>query len=289
VNEQAKIKGLNHFFQQYPDKNNLSIVNVISMEQPSQTGIKFEAFAKQLNVIHQRHGVKKIVVILTDYLQRHYVALNQELSESKVSNLSNEKGKAWIKKNRKTLTFCLDLKINFEIMRWKKLLERNDFYEALRKVKNLYRTNVKFKSIVDTLSQHFADKLVLRSENFERPFNVKTCFEAAKSYLLEESAIWGPLLNLGFDFITYPGRKNEAVEYTYTHLFQSENCNLPWFRYSFEKKRISISVSPESLTKRYKSLSASALSNFQFFISLSSGKAENFKQKEFCQDRRHSV
>lgn len=287
MNEQAKIKGLDHFFRQYPGKKNLSIVNVISMEQPSQTGIKFEAFAKQLNVLHQRHRVKKIVVILTDFLQRHYVALNQELSESKVSKLSNEKGKAWIKKNRKTLTFCLDLKINFEIVHWKKLLERDDFDEALRKVRNLYQTDVTFKSIVDSLSQQYADKLVLRSANLEKPLSVKICFEAAKSYLLEESAIWGPLLNLGFDFITYPGRKNEAVEYTYTHLFQSENCNLPWFRYSFDKKRISISVCPEPLTKRYKSLNA--LSNFQFFISLSSGKAENFKQKEFCQDRRHSV
>lgn len=285
MKEQAKIKGLDHFFRQCPGKKNLSIVNVISMEQPSQTGVKFEAFAKQLNMIHKRHKVKKIVVILTDFLQRHYVALNQELSKSEVNKLSNEKGKAWIKKNRKTLTFCLDLKINFEIIRWKKLLERNDFTEALHKVENLYQTDVKFKSIVDSLSQHYADKLVLRFTSLKKPFNVKACFEAAKSYLLEESAIWGPLLNLGFDFITYPGRKNEAVEYTYTHLFQSENCNLPWFRYSFEKKRIA--MCSETITKRYESLNE--LSNFQFFISLPTGKAENFKQKEFCQDRRHSV
>ena len=287
MNEQAKIKGLNFFFQQYPGKKNLSIVNVISMEQPSQTGIKFEAFAKHLNVIHQRHGVKKIVIILTDFLQRHYIGLNEKLSLSEVRKLSNEKGKAWIKKNRKALTFCLNLKINFDIVRWEKLLAQKDFGEALDKIKNLYHIDVKFKSTVDILSQHYADKLVLRSENLEKPFNIKTCFEAAKSYLLEESAIWGPLLHLGFDFITYPGRKNEAVEYTYTHLFQSENCDLPWFRYSFEKKRISISVCLEPLTKRYKSLPV--LSNFQFFISLDSGKMENFKQKEFCQDRRHSV
>lgn len=287
MEEQAKIKGLNIFFKHNPYKKNISIVTVISMNQPSQTGVKFEAFVKQLNLIHKKHGVKKIIIVLTDFLQRHYIALNNKLDFSEISKLSNEKGKSWINENRKSLTFYLNVQINFVILGWKNLYARNDFSETLNKVENLYQKDVKFRDIVDKISDKYANKLFLKEKNFQNNLNVQNFFDAAKSYLLEESAIWGPIFNMGVDFITYPGRKNEAIDYTYAKLFQSKNCSLPWFRYSFEKKYIYISTYSDTSTKKYKSLDL--LSNFQFIPPSKKTIKISNQQKEFISGRRHSI
>jgi len=282
----AKIKGLENFFRQYPDKKDLFIVSVISMEQPSQTGEKFKAFVEQINIVHQKRGLKKLVIILTDFLQRHYVELNTNLKSSEVEKLANKKGVDWKRENRKFLTFSLDLNINFEIISWEKLLNQHDFKEALDRVKNLYKIDEKFKNIIDKLSNHYAEKLNCRFKSLENSSLPETFFKAAKNYLLEESAIWGPLLKLNFDFITYPGSKNEAVEYTYTKLFQSPGCILPWLRYSFEKKNSSFL--PKKLNNRSKSLDR--FTPNQFSSSFNSPKIiEDIKLKKFLQDRRYSV
>lgn len=250
----AKISGLEKYLKQHPTKRDFSIVNVISMDQPSQKGEKFEAFARRVNLLHKKRGVKKLVIVLTDSLQEHYVGLNSNIMHHDIKKLACKKGTDWVRQNSKSLSCCLDLKVNIEVWRWKELLKRNDFKEAFEKVKQLYEQDNSFQEIVNRLSGDYAKKLSVRRENWKNPPSSDVCFEAARNYLLEESAIWGPLLNLGFDFITYPGCKNEAVDYTYNKLSQSTHQFLPWLRYSFEKKRSSLSLFPKELIHRAKSV-----------------------------------
>ncbi|WP_218814194.1 hypothetical protein [Rickettsiella endosymbiont of Dermanyssus gallinae] len=250
----AKIHGMNDFFRKNPNKKNLSIVNVISMDQPSQSGDKFESFTNCINNLNKKHGVKKLVIILTDFLQRHYVGLNTQLSPNEIKKLAIEKGSHWVKNNRKALTFQLDIKIDFQIVYWDNVIGKKDYKDAFAKVSHLYQTDAAFRGIVDELSKSYADKLLYRHKEIANPPNFESCFDAAKNYLLEESAIWGPLLKQDLDFITYPGGKNKAVEYTYNHLFQSAEHSLPWLKYSFEKRHSAFSVLSGKLAHRVRSM-----------------------------------
>ncbi|WP_156792884.1 hypothetical protein [Rickettsiella massiliensis] len=250
----AKINGLEKHLKQHPTKRDFSIVNVISMDQPSQRGEKFEAFTRRINLLHKKRGVRKLVIILTDSLQEHYLGLNPNLVPTNIKRLAHKKGTDWIRQNSKSLSFCLDPKVNIEIWRWKKLLSCDDFKKSYREVEQLYEQDKSFQEIVNRLSGDYAQKLSDRRKNWKNPPSPNACFAAAKNYLLEESAIWGPLLNLGFDFITYPGCKNEAVNYTYDKLSQSINQFLPWLRYSFEKKRSLPSLVSKKLIDPTKSI-----------------------------------
>lgn len=284
MEDQARIKGLDAFLCNYPyKKDGLSIVNVISMDQQSQSGIRFEAFIKRINLVNKRHKIKKIVLILTDFLYRHYLALDIDLNLSEINILANKKGKSWMKKNGERLIFLLDESIEFKILRWEALFVRDDFSHSLAVVKNLYHQNNEFKLIVDGLSQKYAEKFICRTVDFKNSVEITSCFNAAKNYLLEESAIWGSLLNLDFDFITYPGRKNEAIEYTY-NIFESEIGPLKWLRYSFEKKTISVS---ENQTKKSKNITS--LSDASFFISKTQTNIGNSKEEKYYQERKYSV
>ena len=257
----VKINGLEKYIKQHPTRRDFSIVNVISMDQPSQRGEKFEAFVNRVNILHKKYGVKKLTVVLTDSLQKHYVGLNPKLANLDVKKLACKKGTDWLIQNNEFLSY-LDLKINIEVWHWDKLVSRDDFKEALMQVEEFYKKEADFQEIVNRLSSEYAKKLSERRKNWKNPPDYTACFEAARNYLLEESAIWGPLLNLGFNFITYPGRKNEAVDYTYNKLSQSTHKYLPWLRYSFEKKCASLSLIHNTLIDHAKSIGNLSFSSF---------------------------
>lgn len=282
MEEKAKIKGLDSFMRQYPcKKEGLSIVNVISMEQPSQTGVKLDAFIKRINMIHQQYKVKKITFIVTDYLQRHYF-LSSDLNSSERNILSNEKGKAWMKMNGEALISLLDSTIMFEILRWENLFSQNDFVNALKIVNDLYQQCNEFKLIVNKMAKLYAEKLQFRLTDSKKTLDSVIFFNAARNYSLEESAIWWPLVKLKFDFIVYPGRKNDVIEYTY-NIFQAEGHFLPWLRYSFEKKTASPT---EKAVQKFKP--TTSLYNFSLFTSDTLRKDLHFKEEKYYKSRRHS-
>lgn len=161
------------------------LILAISMDNKKQTLEDFEAFVELVNRHSKR--IAGVRVVLSCYLQRHYVGIEE------ATKLYDK----WKKENGSFLKKFTVSTSKIEPESWEKIIKDSRYDEAFKKANEEYATSKDFRDIVDNLA---------------RKFSWKKTFEDAKNYLLDECA---GLLVLSYDgVIAYPHHKlNDAADY----------------------------------------------------------------------------
>jgi tRNA-dependent cyclodipeptide synthase len=94
---------------------------------------------------------------------------------------------------------------NFEVVRWKSLLEAPAFVEAKQVVHCLFLTNPAFRNSIEQTANDF----IYRQLRRQRPLAVSYANAVALSceYLLEEIGVFSALVELGWIVDVYPGEE----------------------------------------------------------------------------------
>jgi|SRR6185312_16284874 len=232
TNKSPKNNGIKKvtFTNNIPSEIN-NLINVISKKNPTQTGVPFDKFIDLVNENSQK--IKKLTIVSTSYLYRHYQDDREEFD------------KKWVKKNQNSLS---KLTIPLEIISWKQVIESENYVSYLEKVVSLYEKDNDFKEIVNKLSVKY-------SENKD--------LEASRNYLLEECA--GSLVLKSIGSITYPGKLNDAIQYTFNKVGDGQ------FQYIKYRIRYTESVKSPNIAQR--------VSNYLNSIFLPKDKQEEFFKK----------
>lgn len=161
------------------------LILAISMDNKKQTLEDFEAFVELAN--RHKNRISKVRVVLSCYLQRHYVG-----EEKALELLEN-----WKKENSEFLAKFTVSKDEIKPESWKEIIADPRYDAELKKAENEYKNNKEFQELVDKLA---------------KKFSWKKSFEDAKNYLIDECA---GMLVLSYDgIIAYPHQKlNDAAEY----------------------------------------------------------------------------
>ncbi|BBB14755.1 uncharacterized protein RVIR1_02180 [Candidatus Rickettsiella viridis] len=148
--------------------------------------------------------IKKIKVLLSCFLQRHYIG-----TES-----AKKGGEIWKRENEAALT-CLDKGTVYEISHWNEWVNHPDYEITYAEVISLHESNDAFKTIIGNLVKRHAPKADEAS---------------AKNYLFEECTVFILLKNA---HVSYPSNElNAAVDFV-TRYFKT---NIHYHGYAFYSK-----------------------------------------------------
>ncbi len=221
-------------------KNAHCVLMGISMNQTHQTEEKLYSFT---NEIKKHTNIKKVIFVITDYLHRHYIQLENPGLSLKASGKEAEKmGENWIQSNQTSLTNLSSIEV--QLIKWKDLIEDSDqtkgdsFTECLNKTEFYYKDDSFFKKIVDRYSDKFGEEQYNKLKNRQK-ITLEACRQAAKNYFFEESTIILKFISLNFDLITYPGKCNEGISYIYKKRIGKP---LNFISYRFRNKNIKNSL-----------------------------------------------
>lgn len=166
----------------------------ISVGQPYHEGEKFKC-----TIEWARHRYQKIIVLVNDSLQRFNYMFEEGLSEKEAHAKSLKEGTDWLSRNMKVISTLP----NFEIYRWDAWKRSEDYFDDLKKVLDLYETNIEFqKSINSSIEEIWSRKSIplLRKAEF---------FNLSKDYLLEETAAFSVIYKTFKGVSAYPGSFQE--------------------------------------------------------------------------------
>jgi len=165
-----------------------NLVLLISMNKDNQTKEHLEAFFDLVARLNEdRANFRKVIVVVTDYVNRYYVGNKAAL----------RLGDDWINENRTTLEKNSHL---VEIVRWNSLISDARFENRLNEIEALYDSDEEFRKITDNLCKRHSGKADKKS---------------AKQYLLEECA---GLSLLDDARICYPAvNLNPALSFVFDH------------------------------------------------------------------------
>ena len=181
------------------------LILAISMGNDKQTAEYLNDFIDLIN----RHNtpeikIKQVDILLSCYLQRHYIGKEAAI----------KRGKNWILENEKYLK-NLEHEVKYKIIPWIDFNATAEFQLIYSEVDLLYKKNSEFKTIIDNLVKRHAPKADVVS---------------AKNYLFEECTVFRLLKN---SHVSYPSNQlNAAVEFV-TKYF---NTNISYHGYAFYNK-----------------------------------------------------
>lgn len=181
------------------------LILAISMSNTKQTGDYLKEFIDLIN----RHNeidlkIKKVKVLLSCFLQRHYIG----------TEAAKKGGEIWKQENEAAL-MCLKNGAVYEISYWDEWVHHPNYEATHAEVISLYETNDAFKTIIGNLVKRHAPKADEVS---------------AKNYLFEECTVF---LLLKDAHVSYPSNElNAAVDFV-TRYF---GTNIHYHGYAFYSK-----------------------------------------------------
>lgn len=208
-------------------KNPDVLMTVISLENHLQQGEGWNKFLEKVEQRFEAGELKKLIIITTGYLQRHYFSLGVEnsleidLIEEKAKVLDNQ----WLEKQGTNLK---NLKIPIEILNWQALLNRpatHDFpsFETFsQQIQNDYfnSKNKEFKQLVDDhADRYITRKIKAHLKEQKQEVNREVFFKAAINYALEEATALVQLFQCAADCLAYPNGKPPPINYIWKKYF----------------------------------------------------------------------
>jgi len=172
---------------------------------------------------------KKCNIMVNDSLQRHTIMLEEcgNLSIEEAYNRSIKAGQEWVERNYK---FIESLSIPYTLYYWDPWLEDKDYIQYRAKINSMWEKDLEFKKNMDITINEFLRRNKEKTEitGLDRAYNI--CLE----YLLEECAvIMGVWQKCNYDFILYPGKIIDIMNYTYSKLVN--NDMLFWLHVKFRR------------------------------------------------------
>jgi hypothetical protein len=211
-------------------KNAQCILMGISMKQTHQSGEELNAFVHGIN---HYPNIKKVILVITDYLHRHYVQLEGHNSLEDSGEEAEKMGEAWMECNKSILEE-LSTVVEVQIIKWRDLIEDSNqtsedipYSNCLSTVQRCYSQDFYFQQIVDVYSEKFGKKYYDRLTE-SRENTLEACILAAKNYCLEEIANSLKFISLKFDVMTYPGDCNQGISFIYNRCIRKPLNFIPY-------------------------------------------------------------
>jgi len=226
----AKFKGSSTLTQSWKE---ITLLVGISIGNPLLQNEKFEAFVDLVNVYGEEKKIKKLDILLTGYLHRHYVHLSW--TESGSSAKASEEAKAldqeWLNQNK---SYLKKLKIPFAIIHWEDQVLGNHknfigFDELYKSIKRDYEKDATFRSLVNDYVGEYIDRKIRKYVGESNPLDVVQLRESGLNYVLEECVAYIQIKYAGYDYLAYPGHMPHQGKHVLDKYF--ENDPLHYVRY----------------------------------------------------------
>jgi hypothetical protein len=207
-----------------PNQNAVTLMTVISVGNTLQQGIKFSHFVDLVNQEFKKGTIKKLIIVTTGYLQRHYfsLGLDKALDETEIEKEARELDEAWFKENE---VYLKRLAYPPERQNWKTVLSLepvSEFTQFLWTLNKHYQENKSFKKAITKHTSGYVSRKIKNYFNETgRQVEIDAFKKVAINYILEELAAFVQLKKFGADVFTYPGSMNPPACYLVKH-FPSE-------------------------------------------------------------------
>lgn len=203
------------------------LMTVISLENHLQQGEWWNKFLEKVEQRFEAGELKKLIIVTTGHLQRHYFSLGVdssleiEIIEEKAQLLDRQ----WLEKQGANLK---KLKVPIEIFNWKDLLNRPatlgfpSFETFFQQIKNDYfhDKNKEFKHLVDDhADRYISRKIKTYLKEQKQEINRDVFFKVAIDYALEECAALVQLFRCGADCLVYPNGKPPPINHIWKKYF----------------------------------------------------------------------
>lgn len=165
----------------------------ISVGNSRHTGDKFFALTEWAAA-----RFDKVVLIVSDTLQRHNIALEHNISLDQAHQASLFLGKKWLKENKAAIE---NLSVNQrQVTLWDDWLQHEDFVQSYAEVCRVYQIDPAVQSVINAKAASFCKRkedgsLVMQGKDFD----------TSVSYLLEEIAAFAIMFRAQQAVDIYPG------------------------------------------------------------------------------------
>jgi hypothetical protein len=186
----------------------------ISVGQSKHEGQKLLSTLAKIN-----ESFGKCTIMLADTLQRFNLRTNHpSLSWSELTQMTKQAGDDWLIRNAEILQ---TLTMPYEISRWDYWRAHPKFEFAKQLIEILAEENKSFRTaIFETISE-----LALRFDKNQKLVNNINLFKYSAEYVKEECAVQLLMADENYDFVAYPGIRNNAMDKIYNFLVLPEHPN----------------------------------------------------------------
>lgn len=161
----------------------------ISVGNPKHDGDKFFALAEWAAARFDH-----VVLIVSDTLQRHNIALQHKFDVEKAYDISLKQGDYWLAQNRK----ALDILPSKTITRWNDWINHPDYRDAYNALCALYANNANIRSTIDSKACEFAQRRI-------EGCSESALLETSIQYILEEVPAFALMFRSERAIDVYPG------------------------------------------------------------------------------------
>ncbi len=188
----------------------------ISIGQKSQEGYKLAATLNSIN----KH-FNQCYIMVCDTLQRHTLAIDNNLKKKELYHLAKEMGDNWLINNSSYFEL---FNIPYQVIRWDTWLAQPDYQNKRVLIDSLFDEKKEYQQSFYQVVDQFCERYKKRhkSENVNLAFLYSCCLE----YLKEECAVMLLWADQGYNFEVYPSKRNQAMEATYEYLIKPSSLNI---------------------------------------------------------------
>jgi len=232
-----------------PEKEAAVLMTVISLENHLQQGAHWSQFLNLVDHCFEEKKLEKLIIITTGYLQRHYFSLGLEspLEEAAIEEKAHAMDHKWLENQGSRLE---NVKIPYEVIHWRALLNEKSFDAFLQQIKADYKDNKEFKHLVDDHVNRYVARKISHYCKGNDQIDRNYFYNIAVDYILEECAALGQLFCCRADLLTYPQSINPPANYVWKKYFRDEP--LRYVRYetkSLEPEHLPAPTVPSALFK----------------------------------------
>lgn len=209
----------------FPESNPILLISV---------GQEYHEEEKLLSTIEliNESGFQSLTIMIGDYIQRYTIQMIRRLDTKFSEDIAMKDGDLWLSRNQKIIN---QLKIPYQIKRWKESLYSEAFNEYQHHIEELYNNDPIFRnSFIYSALEFIERNSMINNRNKNQ---IETAKELGIKYLIEECAIILPLwASWNFNLIIYPQKMLTAMEATMNYLLSdSIKDNFYWLPLRFKR------------------------------------------------------
>lgn len=165
----------------------------ISVGNPKHEGDKFFALTEWAAA-----RFDKVILIVSDTLQRHNIAVDHGISLDEAYQVSALAGQRWLKENKAALENLAPSQR--QITLWDEWMTHRDYVATLNEIHGLYQSSATVRQIVDEKAEGFCNRQASAQ-------SIAQCrdFDSSVAYLLEEVAAFAVMFKETPAIDIYPG------------------------------------------------------------------------------------
>ena len=129
----------------------------ISMGNPKQDGEKLQAMTEWLS-----HRFDKVILIVSDTLQRHNIAFECGISPEKAWGAASMQGRDWLERNK----WAIELISQPVVTLWNEWLSHSDYKATRAELDALYAQDAALKEAVNAKARQFCEGMGISPKDF---------------------------------------------------------------------------------------------------------------------------